>query len=71
MIEEKSQGMHFVSVKHWTNRLYRKIVATVYNVYAKVFQLCFETLKHIDFIGKLLKQTETGLKCLFPHFQLF
>ena len=37
-----------------------KIVATVYKVYARVFQLCFETLEHIDYIVKLLKQTETG-----------
>ena len=32
---------------------------------------CFETLKHIDYIVKLLKQSETGKKFLSPHFQLF
>ena len=32
---------------------------------------CFETLKHIDYIVKLLKQIETGKKFLSPHFQLF
>ena len=31
----------------------------------------FETLKHIDYIVKLLKQSETGKKFLSPHFQLF
>ena len=30
-----------------------------------------ETLKHIDYIVKLLKQIETGKKFLSPHFQLF
>ena len=63
---KKILSPHFNCFETFRNKLKQKKVKN-----SRPHIWCFETLKHIDYIVKLLKQSETGKKYLSPHFQLF